>query len=211
MLKDLAQPLMMETFYLKGEDLITVFASASTGNVPSVPSEINKLLNNDLTSVKERLKYLFQEPGDGAGIGMRLSVWCAEENPFNSSERIRSETNKYPAVKGLSPAVFDNEVCDIWSVKKVAEKENQAVKSSIPVLFISGEYDSETPVKWAKAMTANFSNSFHLIFKGWKHTPTTNWSNQCAMKSANDFFNNPNEKPNPSCLYEIGTPRFEPE
>jgi len=200
-----------ETFYLRGEDLIAVFTSASTGSVLNVPFEINNLLNNNLTAVKEQLSYLFQEPNVGAGIGMRLSVWCAEENPFNSIGKIESETNKYPEVKGLSPAVFDNEICQIWSVQKVAEIENQPVKSEIPVLFISGEYDNETPSKWAKSMTANFTNSYHLIFKGWKHTPTTNWGNQCAMELANEFFNNPKEKPNGNCFEEIGSPEFKTE
>lgn len=198
----------METFYLMGKDLITVFTSSSTGEVPNIPFEINKLLNEDLTSVKEELSYLFEEPGSGAGLGMRLSVWCAEENPFNSQETIEIETNKYPQVKGLSPAVFNNKICEIWSVKKVPDIENQVVKSDIPVLFISGEYDNETPVKWAESMTQNFENSYHLVFKGWKHTPTTNWSNQCAMQSANDFFNNPNENPNPDCFRQIGSPEF---
>lgn len=197
-----------EQFYLRGKDLIFVFTEASTGTVPDIPFEINKLLNNDLTSIKERLTYLFDKPEGGAGIGMRLSVWCAEENPFNSPEKIEQETNNYPEVQGLSPAVFDNEVCAIWGVQKVADIENQAVQSDIPVLFISGEYDNETPVKWAKAMTPNFPNNFHLIFKGWKHTPTTNWENQCAMILVNEFFNNPKVKPSADCFDLIGKPKF---
>lgn len=200
-----------ELFYLEGEDLITVFTSASTGSVPDVPFEINKLLNKDLSSVEEQLSYLFQEPRGGAGIGMRLSVWCAEESPFNSLEKIEDETNKYPEVRGLSPAVFDREICEIWAVEKVAEIENEAVTSDIPILFINGEYDNETPVKWAKSMMPNFKNSYHLVFKAWKHTPTTNWSNQCAMKAANDFYNNPNETPSPDCFGEIGSPEFKIE
>ena len=201
----------LETFYLKGEDLISVFSAANTGDVPNVPYEIERLLNNDLTSVKEKLSYLFQEPGNGAGIGMRLSVWCAEENPFNSVEKIKEETNKYPEVKGLSPAVFDNEICKIWSVKKEPAKENKAVESEIPVLLISGEYDEVTPIKWAESMMNNLVNSYHLIFKGWKHGPTTNWSNPCAMQAANDFFNNPNLKPNPDCFKSIKAPQFKLE
>jgi len=199
---------IIETFYLKGKDLITVFTSASTGSVSNIPFEINKLLNNDLTSVKERLKYVFQEPGEGIGKGMRLSVWCAEENPFNSQEKITMETNKYLAIKGLSSAVFDNEVCNIWNVKKVSKIENKAIKNDIPILFISGEYDSETPIKWAESMANNMTNSFYLVFKGWKHGPTTNWNNQCAMHAANDFFNNPSNKPNPECFAEIQSPIF---
>ena len=200
----------LETFYLKGEDLINV-VSTSTGDIPNIPFEINKLLNNDLSSVKQQLLYIFRKPGGGIRMGMRLSVWCAEENPFNSQEKIALETTKYPAIKGLSPAVFDDEVCKIWSVKKVAEIENQAVRSDIPVLLISGEYDESTPVKWAEAMTNNLTNSYHLIFKGWKHGPTTNWSNPCAMQATNDFFNNPTEKPNPDCFEQIKRPVFKTE
>lgn len=200
-----------ETFYLKGDDLISVFTSASTGDVPNIPFEINRLLNNDLTSVKEQLSYLFEEPGEGAGIGMRLSVWCSEENPFNSLDIIEEETYKYPQLKGISPAIYDNEICEIWGVKNVSEMENNAIKSNIPVLLISGEYDELTPSKWAKAMMPNLGNSYHLTFKGWKHTPTTNWGNPCAMQAANDFFNNPAEKPNPTCLREIKTPKFKTE
>ncbi|GAB1309000.1 alpha/beta fold hydrolase [Urechidicola sp. KH5] len=201
----------LETFYLKGKDLIEVFSSASTGGVPNIPLEINKILNNDLSSIKKQLQYLFQEPGEGIGKGMRLSVWCAEENPFNSQEKIIVETNKYPEVRGLSPAVFDNEICKIWGVKKVSEIENRAISSDIPVLLISGEYDEATPVKWAEQMTQNLTNSHHLIFKGWKHGPTTNWSNPCAMQAANVFFNNPTKKPNPECFKQIKSPQFRTE
>jgi hypothetical protein len=60
-------------------------------------------------------------------------------------------------------------------------------------------------------MLSNFTNSYHLIFEGWKHTPTTNWGNQCAMQAANDFFNDPSSKPTPDCLEEIKTPKFKVE
>ncbi|MEM8527788.1 MAG: alpha/beta fold hydrolase [Bacteroidota bacterium] len=197
-----------ETFYLRGKDLITVFTSASTGEVVNIPFEIDQLLNGDLTSVKEQLAYLFEKSENGAGIGMRLSVWCAEEYPFNSQHTIEQETTNYPQVRGLSPAVFEHEICDIWSVQKVSEVENQAIKSNIPVLLISGEYDNETPVKWAATMKKNLTSSFHLIFRAWKHTPTTNWSNQCAMQAANNFFNDPNTEPQPKCFEQITNPEF---
>ncbi|MCQ0112531.1 alpha/beta hydrolase [Zhouia amylolytica] len=200
-----------ETFYLTGKDLITVFTSASTGDVSSIPLEIDNLLKGDLTSVKEQLLYVFQEPGNGAGVGMRLSVWCAEEHPFNSQEIIKAETSNYPEVKGLLPAVFDDEICNIWGVKKVPDIENRPVKSDIPVLLISGDYDNETPVKWAKAMMTNLTNSYHIIFRGWKHTPTTNWGNQCAMQAANDFFNHPFEQPKPDCFEHLKNPEFKTE
>lgn len=197
-----------EVFYLRGSDLITVFTSANTGQVPNVPFEINKILNNDMSTVKDYLANLFYKPGPGNGKGMRLSVWCAEEFPFVSQEKVKSEMHKYPEVRGLSPAVFKEEVCKIWGVKKVTDIENQPVKSDIPVLLISGEYDNETPPEAAKAMQKNLPNSFHLVFKAWKHGPTTNWSNPCAMTAANMFFNNPQSLPQPECLNAIKGAKF---
>lgn len=201
----------VETFYLKGADLIGVFTSADTEDVTNIPFEINKLLKGDLSTAKEKLSSLFQQPKGGAGKGMRLSVWCAEEYPFSSQTTIEAETTKYPEVEGLTPDTFEKEICEIWSVQKVPDIENQAVKSNIPVLLISGEYDELTPAKWAKAMMNNLSNSQHLVFKGWKHTPITYWSNPCAMQAANDFFNSPNVVSNPECFEKIKSPEFKTE
>ncbi|GAB4517861.1 MAG: alpha/beta fold hydrolase [Allomuricauda sp.] len=198
----------METFNLKGEDLITVFTASSTDGVPFVPAEINKLLMGDLSSVKEQLSYLFEGPGKGIGIGMRLSVWCAEEAAFNDWERISEETNKYPEIKGLSPGTYDQRICDIWGVSKVPDRENEAIQSDIPVLLISGQYDELTPPRWAVGMQKNFTNSYHVVFQGWKHGPTTNWDNPCAMEVAHQFFNQPWVRPKLDCLDSIVAPKF---
>ena len=200
-----------ENFYIKGKDLITIFTSASTADVGNVPFEIHKILNNDLTLIKEQLSGLFTTPVINDGIGMRLSVWCAEETPFVAEEIIQKETTRYAEVSGLSPAVFEKNICTVWGVKKVADIENKPVSSAIPVLLINGAYDNETPPKWAAQMMKNLKNSYHIIFKGWKHTPTTNWQNQCAMEAANIFFNNPTVKPKPNCLSSIEKPSFKVE
>ena len=198
----------LETFMLTGKDLITVFTSASTGNISTVPYEINKLIEGDLSSLRVRLAQVFEKPAGGAGIGMRLSVWCSEEHPFNDQSLIARETYAHPELTGLSPAVFDEKICRIWKVSSQSSKENEPVKSDVPILLISGEYDSETPPKWARNMLPNLNHGFHLEIKGWKHTPTTNWGNQCAMEAANDFFNDPTTSPNPECLRDIVTPKF---
>jgi pimeloyl-ACP methyl ester carboxylesterase len=197
-----------EMFRLQGKDLITLLGSFSTQSAPYIPLEIHKVLNNDLSSVEQQLATLFEGPSSGNGVGMRLSVWCSEEAPFNSWKTVQEETQKYPEVRGLSPTVFDRSVCTIWGVEPVDKRENVAVQSVIPTLLISGTYDSQTPMKWALAMQENLSNSYHLAFNGWAHIPTTNWSNSCAMEAANQFFNNPSEKPQTKCHEELKQPIF---
>ncbi|PTX59448.1 TAP-like protein [Kordia periserrulae] len=190
------------TFHLQGKDLITVFTVTNSNNSAYVPNEIQKLLNNDLSSVKAQLESLFDRPTQfsGSGMGMRLSVWCAEEYPFASKNIIVAEKTTYSEVLGLSPMVFEPNICGIWKVQPLKAIENKAIQSDVPVLLLSGEYDHETPVKWASAMQKNLSNSYHLVFKGWTHTVTTNWGNPCGMEVANAFFNNPNQKPQSKCF-----------
>lgn len=197
-----------ETFSLKGKDLVSVFTSASTGDLPNLAMEIERILVGDMRSVQEMLSSRFEGPGRGTGMGMRLSVWCTEEFPFSDQDVIRQETSRYPAVRGLSPAVFSAGICGCWDVAPAPGSENQPITSNIPVLLISGEFDNETPAKWAADMQANLKNSHHLTFKGWGHTPTTYWGNPCAMAAANAFFNNPDIKPSPGCIGLLGKFRF---
>ena len=200
----------LATFYLKGKDLASLFSSTNTA---SFPFEINEVLNGNLKTIKESLIQALKKPSQfyGTGKGMRLSVWCSEEYPFVSNKKVAIEKNKYQEVLGLSPMVFEANICECWNVKSVSAIENLAIKSNIPVLITSGEFDNETPVKWATSMLSDFSNGYHFIFKGWGHAVTTNWSNTCGMQIANDFFNNPNTRPISKCFNEIKEIDFKTE
>ena len=179
--------------------------------MPNIPLFISNILSGDLSFVKSQLERILKNPGDGAGLGMRLSVWCAEETPFASRKIIQQESQRYVAIKGVSPTVFDPEICDLWGVKPLASRANQAIQSNIPTLIINGNYDNETPVKWGELLYKNLKNSFHIIFKGYHHGPTTYWDNPCGMRLANAFFNNPTQKPSAPCFEKIKSPSFKIE
>lgn len=196
------------TFKLRGKDLIQLLQSFSTPEAPQVPKMIAQVLDGDYSLIEQELINLFKDPIKGDGIGMRLSVWCTEETPFVSPEVVAKESDRYPAIEGISAGMYDEEICDTWGVRAAEAIENQAISSTLPVLLISGSYDNTTPTKWAANMGKRLPNSFHLIFKGWGHGPTTNWGQPCAMQAANAFFNNPNVKPELACLEQITTPVF---
>ncbi len=195
-------------FRIQGQDLALLFSTLSSDDIPTVPLAIQNLMNGDQTVLQEFLSSRLEGPGDGAGIGMRLSVWCAEEYPFASQQKIKQETNRYSMISGLSPEVYSASVCNAWKVNVQPASENMAIKSDIPVLLMSGELDSDTPPKWAKQMHQNLSNSYHLVFRAWRHTVTTYWSKPCGMESANAFFNDPYSKPNLDCFEKLPAPSF---
>ena len=149
------------TCFIRGKDIAFLLGTLNTPDMPRIPLMISHLLAGDYSAIKQWLSNLSQ--GSGTGMGMRLSVWCAEETPFASREVIQNESQRYPAIRGASPAVFSPEICDIWGVKPLPITENQPVKSDIPTLLISGEYDDGTPVKWAKQL---LKKSFQQPFVG---------------------------------------------
>jgi pimeloyl-ACP methyl ester carboxylesterase len=130
---------------------------------------------------------------------MRLSVWCSEEFPFNSKKNSSSAQAYSSGIKSNTFSVFPEEVCREWKVTKAKASENKAIKSNIPTLIISGEYDPDTPTQWAKQLANQLVNSYYLEFKGMSHTPSQNWDNNCAMDVAEAFFNNPLQSPGTAC------------
>ncbi len=87
----------------------------------------------------------------------------------------------------------------------------QALADQLEVkpFLISGSFDPVTPVKWASQLDRELANSYHVIFPGWTHTPTTYWDNPCGMRVANTFFNDPTQAPALPCFTALGVPDFE--
>ena len=196
------------TFRLRGKNIIQFFDLSSTYGIPTIPQKIEQVLAGDYSQLKKKLQGVLLSKGSSFQIGFRLSVWCAEQAPYNNYQKIQQLSTKNAAIAGYNPKVFEEDICKIWQVKKVAAREKQAVKSKVPVLLLSGSYDPDTPPEWAAQMQKNLPNSFHLIFKGWGHTISLNWGNPCGMQMANAFFNNPTQRPTADCFEKIGKPNF---
>lgn len=197
------------TFKLTGLDLAFLLAPGSNDEVAGTPRRMSDWLNGDQTSLIGTLESMLSGPGYGDGIGMRISVWCAEEMVFASDEIIAAQTNRYPEFQGAESEIFSREICEYWGVEPAPPIDNQPITSDIPVLLMSGEFDAITPSRWAAAMQANLPNSFHVIFPGWMHSVTTYWSNPCGMEVANAFFNDPSKEPIIDCFGELMSPIWE--
>lgn len=197
----------VNTINYNGTDLALLLLGLSQEQSKSIPLFVKTVLDGDYSLLLNKDDNSGSY-SDGIGVGVRLSVWCAEEFPFASQKIIEKESNFYPEIHGYNPEVFSKEICVNWNVTPELNKENKAIQSKIPTLIISGSYDHVTPLSWAMKMNKNLSNSFLLVFNGWKHTPTTNWGNSCAMNAANQFFNNPGSLPTSECIETAKSVKF---
>lgn len=92
---------------------------------------------------------------------MAVTVDCASYASAARLERIRRE-----ARSTILGAVIDfpfPAICDGLNLPRLGDEFRAPLRSSVPVLFITGQMDGRTPVSNAKEVAAGFSNHQHLI------------------------------------------------
>ena len=185
---------------INGDDIITwlldYVLSADREAILAGPIQIRRLLDGDFTPlnlyVEDKLS-----PG-GYMLGMRFSVWCREEMPFESQQKIAAQARRYRNLMGyeIQPALLAT--CDVWKVGRAKPRENQPVRSNIPTLVLGAEYDAYTPPAWGQLVAKNLKHSYFFEVPQVGHGP--GFSSSCARSVIAEFFNNPHAAPNSSCL-----------
>lgn len=101
--------------------------------------------------------------------GMRYSVWCSEEMPFESEKKIADQIRKYPKLKGFSIQGAFPQICKIWNVPRAKPVENESVSANVPVLVFSGEFDPDTPPAWGRLVASWFKKGYFFEVKNTTH------------------------------------------
>jgi pimeloyl-ACP methyl ester carboxylesterase len=192
---------------LYGYQVASFVELGSTWKLAGLPKMMEQLCQGDYSILQSYVASLLAP--ESLSMGMRLSVWCSEEYPFNKEDNVSKK-------KGI-PAVFANmrsmavplAICKEWNTRKASAKENRPFRTNLPVLIINGEYDPDTPAAWGAEMQQRFVNSFHIVFKGMSHTPTQNWGNMCGMQLATQFFNQPTIRPLLPCVSMLQQLKFD--
>lgn len=188
---------------LDGNDLVTWLVdyslSADGNTISEAPLKIQAVINGDYTPLKDYAESKLQP--DFYSLGMRYSVWCKEEIPFENRSKIAAQSNLFPKLKGYEVQTLPD-VCRIWKLPPAQKIENEPVKSNIPTFIMAGEYDAYTPPEWGKLTAANLKNSFFVEVPWVGHGPGFN-SPLCVNEMVADFFNQPASAPKTTCLDKI--------
>jgi pimeloyl-ACP methyl ester carboxylesterase len=98
---------------------------------------------------------------------MTFMMDCASGGTKERYARIKREENN--TLLGNAINLPFPEVCAAWGSPDLGDSFRAAVKSKIPVLFISGTLDGRTPPSRAEAVRKGFPHSTHLIIEGAGH------------------------------------------
>ncbi len=138
--------------------------------------------------------------------GMRYSIWCNEEFPFEDFGKFDRHENLPAALSNFEWTIVEPEIYDFWPRRPVDTLDNQAVYSQIPALVVNGQYDPDTPPEWGKHVCETLPNSYYFEYPGQGHLPL--FIHPCGRQMGMDFLNDPNSRPSDSCLVASGPFKF---
>ena len=186
---------------LEGHQIASFISLGNTWRLRGFPKFLDKLCKGEYKVLEPFVYDLFSD--NSRSVGMRLSVWCSEEYPFENLSKEVKQKNVPSQFYGMTSDAVPIEICKIWKVKKATAIENKPFKTTVPVLLMNGEFDPDTPAFWGVQLQKEFTNSYHFVFKGMSHTPSQNWDNNCGMQLVNSFFDNPFTRPTPKCFEDL--------
>ncbi|MCA9922216.1 MAG: alpha/beta fold hydrolase [Anaerolineales bacterium] len=185
-----------------GNDLIDI--AFNMMYIPSQISTLPRMLSRLEQNGKGELTNLLTERlqrAETTSVGMRYSVQCSEEVPFNDPAAFEENQAALPAqLADFTEIALENDAanCDAWQVEPADPMENEPVISSIPTLILTGDYDPITPPTFAQETAEYLSHDYYFEFEGQSHSILS--SSSCGMELVIPFLNRPDTPPDDSCL-----------
>jgi pimeloyl-ACP methyl ester carboxylesterase len=95
--------------------------------------------------------------------GMYLGVTCAEDLPFIKRGEGESERNAQNTFLGDYRLQQQREACELWPRARVDADYFKPVRSDVPVLILTGEWDPVTPPANGDFVSRTLPNSLHIV------------------------------------------------
>lgn len=196
------------TVSLTGQDVATWVAdyllSAEPEMAAAAPLLIHRVTRGDYEPLKA---YAESKLGSsGSSWGMRYSVWCREEMPFESRRKIEAQAGRHPGLKEYDTNGAMPSMCRAWNVPPAKAVENLQVRSDVPVLLLTGEYDAYTPPSWGRLAARTLSCGYFFELPGVGHGP--GFYSRCAVELVSNFFEDPSRRPAAECVKTMTRPKF---
>jgi pimeloyl-ACP methyl ester carboxylesterase len=198
------------TVLLNGDSLAGWVFSAMyiTSFIPYLPMAIDQIAHGDYSILASTYGMLMLTAD--LSYGMYFSVQCGEEMAFTSKEALIQTGSVLRAeVRSgvLSNLQSDYAVCQFWGMQPVPDLQKQPVTSSLPTLILSGEFDPITPTANAKLVQQTLSNSQLFVFPAIGHGAFL--ADPCPGTIMADFIQNPQQRPDSSCIEAMQEPDFQ--
>jgi pimeloyl-ACP methyl ester carboxylesterase len=137
------------------------------GSANRVPLAVHLAAHGNFVPLAQAaIRYRINLVGTGSN-GMYLSITCAEDLPWiKPGEGERLATNTFLGDYRLRQ---QREACALWPRADIERDYAEPVRSDVPSLILTGEWDPVTPPSNGDAVSKTLSNSLHVVVNDGAH------------------------------------------
>jgi pimeloyl-ACP methyl ester carboxylesterase len=184
-------------FVLNGDRLCTWMFSAMYTNI-QMPLALGNFTAGDFSMLQSTPQIFF--PMTRFTYGLSYSIFLTEAG-FQTAREDQVIEGYGPFADGISLFFSPRLLAlaqDAWPVEPIEEGLLLPLKSDIPTLILNGELDHVIPATAVSEMAKNLSNGYTYLFPGVAHSPID--SGPCAFGMMMQFFADPSQAPDSSCV-----------
>jgi pimeloyl-ACP methyl ester carboxylesterase len=139
----------------------------STGGAGRVPLFLHTAAEGNFSPLAQAALFYRQVIVGSGATGLYLSVTCAEDLPWIAAGS--GERNAENTFLGDYRLRQQREDCTLWPRGSVPKDYLQPVRSRVPALILTGQWDPVTPPRYGDVAAKNFPNSLHVIVPSGGH------------------------------------------
>jgi len=133
-----------------------------------LPLSIDAAARGDVGPLLGQAKLLTGDLGDTMDGGMQYSVICSEDADLLSPRPQDKDT-----ILGEGMIEAFRAACSVWPHGVRPANFHEPLKSNVPALLMSGEFDPVTPPRYGDEVLKRLPNGRHLVLKGQGHSVVT--------------------------------------
>jgi pimeloyl-ACP methyl ester carboxylesterase len=185
---------------IRGAEVVSAIYAALHNReaIPQIPRIIGSAAAGDYARLTQLVKNN-QGPSSMAW-GLRYSVWCADEAPFEHPDRMDSQVSPARGLGGIDERTASAGECRAWNVPPAPATENEAVRSDVPALIFAGEFDPDTPPDWGRQLLETMPNAMFVELRGGSHGAGFS---PCGGELTRAFLRAPQSPPPAGCALRL--------
>ena len=187
-------------FVLNQQDILLFMHQMlySYNTIEQLPEFIQALKNGDTEIIVDTISQ-FLPRLTLINLAVYYAIMTTDEGSYNNKAKLNDDGKGLIFEDtGLSLFSADPEIIEIWPSVKVTSNPMRPVRSNIPTLLISGDYDPVTPPSNGDIVANSLNNDQHIVFTNDGHVPV----NPCFFSLAKQFLDHPDVRLDGSCSLE---------
>jgi len=135
-----------------------------------VPYIVERAYRGDTLPLGTAIDDVTQAFAQGLNTGALLSYSCAEYVPFVTAAEVRATSAN--TFMGDTRVRAQQQACAIWNVPPDPDAD-KPIRTSLPVLMVSGTNDPATPPQYSAEQLRYLSNAHRVLIRGASHDTET--------------------------------------